>query len=213
MILTKHPTIQNLLSKARRIAAVILEDAEEFKEKGGTLGTRVSASDRKSEMLKAYREGASLRAVGERFDISGSRVQQILKSMPDYQGARDAARSVRRKNPDIPRKAEQLTGFGSQASQLARSPKQSWKDLSEHDDTFENLYQMRAAGKKWKDLAEAAGRPGDRSNAHSTMLHMKRQSKARGRRWPIRPVGAPDQSLGAAVLAEGPETGKPEPAQ
>ena len=213
MILTKHPTIQNLLSKARRIAAVILEDTEEFREKGNTPGARVSASDRKSEMLKTYREGASLRAVGERFGISGSRVQQILKSMPDYQDARDAARSVRRKKPDAPRKAEQQTGLDSQTSQLARSRKQSWKDLSEHDDTFENLYQMRAAGKKWKDLAVAVGRPGDRSNAHSTMLHMKRQSKARGRRWPIRPVGAPDQSLEAVAPAEGLESGKPEPAQ
>lgn len=213
MILTKHPTIQNWLSKARRIAAVIREDTKELQEKSDTPGAGVSASDRKSEMLAAYREGASLRAVGECFGISGSRVQQILKSIPEYQDARDAARSVRRKKPVSSQAAEPLTSSGTQAPQFPRSRKQSWKDLSEHDDTFEHLYQMRAAGKKWKDLAEAVGRPGDRSNAHSTMLHMKRQSMANGRRWPIRVAGASNQSPEVAAPVQDPKSRTTEPAQ
>ena len=134
-------------------------------------------------MLNAYREGASLRLVGQQFGISGARVQQILRSMPEYQAVRDAARQQRKNKPAGARPARLGS---SHRTEIDRQTRRSWKQESDRDEVFERLYQMRAAGKKWKDLAEAVGRLPDRINAHATMLHMKRQVRARGRPWPIR---------------------------
>ncbi len=176
-------SIRNFPTNVRRVVSAMLAEVRQIIDEGKQRGGQPAPSDRKAEMLKAYREGASLRAVGERFGISGSRVQQLLKSMPDYQGARDALKSARG------RKQATLRSTQRQPSRNGRrspSTRRAWKSFSDNDGLFERLYRMREEGKKWKDLAEAAGRPGDRSNAHSTMLHMKRQSTMRGRPWPIR---------------------------
>ena len=134
-------------------------------------------------MLNAYREGTSLWLVGKQFGISGARVQQILRSMPEYQAVKDAARQQRKNKPAGARPARQGS---SHRTEIDRQTRRTWKQVSDRDEVFERLYQMRVAGKKWKDLAEAVGRPPDRINAHATMLHMKRRVRARGRHWPIR---------------------------
>ncbi|MCY4431957.1 MAG: hypothetical protein OXC11_16420 [Rhodospirillales bacterium] len=184
-MIPEHLTIHSLRSTVRRIVSAVVGELRQIADEEAQPAKRQPAPDRKVNMLNAYREGASLRAVGEQFGVSGSRVQQILKSMPDYQAARDSAKSNRRSRSAGARSARRQT---LHEATMPREVRRSWKEVSERDDVFERLYQMRAAGKKWKDLAEAVGRPADRSNAHSTMLHMKRQARARGRPWPIRLV-------------------------
>ena len=203
-MIPEHLTIRSLRSTVRRVVSAVLGELRQIADEEARPTKRQPAPDRKVDMLNAYREGASLRAVGEQFGVSGSRVQQILKSMPDYQAARDSAKSIRRSRSAGARSARQQS---LHKTTMAREVRRSWKEVSERDDVFERLYQMRAAGKKWKDLAEAVGRPPDRSNAHSTMLHMKRQARARGRPWPIRQVNGAARPYGATSLdGEAPPT-------
>ena len=179
-------TVLGLRSTVRRVVAAVVDElrqAADEQARPAKRQTRQFANARRIKMLNAYRESASLRMVGELFGISGSRVQQILQSMPEYQAVRDAARQQRKNKPAGARRARQSSFHRTTIDHQAR---RSWKKVSERDDEFERLYQMRATGKKWKDLAEAVGRPGDPRNAHATMLHMKRQVRARGRPWPIR---------------------------
>ncbi|MCY4004565.1 MAG: hypothetical protein OXF33_12750 [Rhodospirillales bacterium] len=200
-MIQEHLTIRGFRTTMRRIVSAVVGELRQIAQEDAHSGERRPARDRRIEMLNAYRQGASLRAVGEQFGVSGSRVQQILKSMPDYQAARDAARSHRRGATAGARPAQ----FHSlHRTSNSREVRRSWKAASDGEDVFERLYRMRAAGKKWKDLAEAVGRPPDRSNAHSTMLHMKRQAKAKGRPWPIKQAHDAAQPSRAAGMT--PET-------
>ena len=197
-MIPEHLTVRSLRSTVRRVVSAVVGELRQIAdEEAQPAAIRPSPPDRRVDMLNAYRDGASLRAVGEQFGVSGSRVQQILKSMPDYQAARDSAKSNRRTRSAGARSARQRS---LPKAATAREVRRSWKEVSERDDVFERLYQMRAAGKKWKDLAEAVGRPPDRSNAHSTMLHMKRQARARGRPWPIRQVNGAAHPAGTPSL-------------
>ena len=184
-MLPEQLTIRGLRSTVRRVVAAVVDELRQGAgepARPAKRWTRPPDTDRRIKMLDAYREGASLRLVGQQFGISGSRVQQILQSMPDYQAARDSAKSNRKNRSAGARSTRQQS---SHKTTTAPTVKRSWKEVSERDEVFERLYQMRVAGKKWKDLAEAVGRPPDRSNAHATMLHMKRLARARGRPWPI----------------------------
>ncbi|MXX22707.1 MAG: hypothetical protein F4Z93_06320 [Rhodospirillales bacterium] len=200
-MIQEHLTIRGFRTTMRRIVSAVVGELRQIAQEDAHSGERRPARDRRIEMLNAYRQGASLRAVGEQFGVSGSRVQQILKSMPDYQAARDAARSHRRGAAAGARPA-QLHSLHRTSN--SREVRRSWKAASDGEDVFERLYRMRAAGKKWKDLAEAVGQPPDRSNAHSTMLHMKRQAKAKGRPWPIKQAHDAVQPSRAAGMT--PET-------
>ena len=179
-------TVHGLWSTARRVVAAVVDELRQGADEPDRTAkrrTRQAATARRIKMLNAYRESASLRLVGQQFGISGSRVQQILQSMPEYQAVRDAAIQQRKNKPA---EARQARRGSSRRTAIDHQARRSWKEISKGDEVFERLYRMRAAGKNWRDLAEAVGRPRDRSNAHATMLHMKRQAKARGRSWPIR---------------------------
>ena len=192
-------TVRGLRSTVRRVVAAVVGELRQGADEPARPAkrrTRQPDTARRTEMLNAYREGASLRLVGQRFGISGARVQQILQSMPEYQAVKDAARQQRKNRPTGARPARQ----GSlHRTTIDHQAKRSWKEISKRDEVFERLYQMRAAGKKWKELAEAVGRPPDRSNAHATMLHMKREVRARGRPWPIRQANGTPSPSGLAA--------------
>ena len=188
-MIQEHMTIRGFRTTMRRIVTAVVGELRQIAQEDAHTGERRPARDRRIEMLNAYRQGASLRAAGEQFGVSGSRVQQILKSMPDYQAARDAARSHRRGTSTGARPA-QLQSLHRTSN--SREVRRSWKAASDGEDVFERLYQMRAAG-----------RPPDRSNAHSTMLHMKRQAKAKGRPWPIKQAhDAPQPSRAVGMTPE-----------
>jgi len=179
-------TVRHLRSTVRRVVSAVVDELRQSADEPAQPAKRQRRqfdAARRIEMLNVYREGTSLRKVGQQFGISGSRVQQILGSMPEYAAIRDQARRNWKTRPAGARPARQ----GSlHRTAIDHETKWSWKEISERDEAFERLYQMRAAGKSWKDVAEAVGRSSGRSGAHATMLYMKRQSKARGRPWPIR---------------------------